>query len=362
MLFVQWTNAQNLLTNPGAESDYDSWTKTDGGSGWGFGGGEGLAFTTIPHTGSQCWASSYSSCALTQTIDLLTKGYTVAQLDLAPVISAGLYVQTNCFNGGTISITVELLNSSDDVIYTENIANNATLEINLPWTLKNACINGYGSGVRKIRFSFSGNGTLSWGGDYGPDFDDAYVYLVSSEASFFEIITNNATDILSSSANLNGFLYTQEAGNKPVTFEYGTSASLGTIINADQSPVTTSGSTQVSATLSDLIPSTTYYYRTSVADGSTTQTGDIYSFTTASDPLAGLDNPKSMFALYPNPTTDGFTIAAGEQTATVAIYDLSGALMLTQQAKGETYINMNSLQQGVYMVKVNGLVAKLMKK
>ena len=358
MLFVQWTNAQNLLTNPGAESDYDGWTKTDGGSGWGF-GGKDLAFSTIPHTGLQCWASSYSSCTLTQTIDLIAKGYTEAQLNLAPVISAGLYVQTNCYNGGTISITVELLDNSDAVIFTENIVDNTILEKDLPWTLKNACINGYGSGVRKIRFSFSGKDMIGWGGNYGPDFDDAYVHFLSSD---FEIITNNATDILSSSANLNGFLYTQEAGNKTVIFEYGTSASLGTIINANQSPVTTLGSTQVSATLSDLIPSTTYYYRASVADGSTTQTGEIYSFTTASDPLAGLDNPKSMFALYPNPTTDGFTIAAGEQTATVSIYDLSGALMLTQQAKGETYINMSSLQKGVYMVKANGLVAKLLKK
>ena len=68
------------------------------------------------------------------------------------------------------------------------------------------------------------------------------------------------------------------------------------------------------------------------------------------------------FVIYPNPTTDGFTLDAGAQTIPVSIYDLSGALVLSQQITGKSYINISSLQQGVYVVKADGMVGKLVKK
>jgi hypothetical protein len=80
--------ATNLLGNPGAESDYAGWTVTNGGSGWSTNG-------QTPHSGTKCWNSSYSSCTLSQTIDLIAKGYTAEVLDAAPTISTGVYVKTN---------------------------------------------------------------------------------------------------------------------------------------------------------------------------------------------------------------------------------------------------------------------------
>jgi len=70
----------------------------------------------------------------------------------------------------------------------------------------------------------------------------------------------------------------------------------------------------------------------------------------------------SAMELYPNPATNGFTIDAGEKTQIVSIYNLSGSLVLTQQALGKTFININALKPGMYIVKVNGSVEKLVKK
>jgi hypothetical protein len=69
----------------------------------------------------------------------------------------------------------------------------------------------------------------------------------------------------------------------------------------------------------------------------------------------------NQMCIYPNPATEGFIIHAGEQKATVCIYDLRGVLVLTQQVTGECYVDITSLKQGVYMVKTNGLIKKIVK-
>ena len=86
---------------------------------------------------------------------------------------------------------------------------------------------------------------------------------------------------------------------------------------------------------------------------SITQTGVITGVSETNSPTK---------ALYPNPATNGFTIDAGEKTQMVLIYNLSGSLVLTQQISGETFININALKQGMYIVKANGSVGKLIKK
>jgi len=79
--------------------------------------------------------------------------------------------------------------------------------------------------------------------------------------------------------------------------------------------------------------------------------------------ISGVNNATvTALSLYPNPATDGFSIQAGEKASTISIYDLSGSLVLSQQIIGKSYINISSLQQGVYVVKADGLVGKLVKK
>jgi hypothetical protein len=65
--------------------------------------------------------------------------------------------------------------------------------------------------------------------------------------------------------------------------------------------------------------------------------------------------------LYPNPCTDGFTVNAGDKATTLYIYDLSGKLIFTRQVIGLSRVNVGNMDNGVYVVKVNGMNIKLIK-
>ena len=168
---------RNIVDNPGAESNYTSWTKTDGGTGWGIDPSAGMG-------GTACWVTSYQNCTLTQTIDLSAKGISAATIDAFPSIQIGTYVypgwdgSPTTPNRGTITIKFELLNASGTVLQTEYLANNTALSTSMTnWTSYSAEIRGYPTGVRYIRVTLVGKDAKNWGGTYGPGFDDVSVQI-----------------------------------------------------------------------------------------------------------------------------------------------------------------------------------------
>ncbi len=72
-------------------------------------------------------------------------------------------------------------------------------------------------------------------------------------------------------------------------------------------------------------------------------------------------NETTEIALYPNPTTDGFTINMSEKKSLISIYDLSGNLILSKSVQGNDYINVSYLNKGIYIVKLNLETYKLIK-
>lgn len=74
--------------------------------------------------------------------------------------------------------------------------------------------------------------------------------------------------------------------------------------------------------------------------------------------LAGNDH----LILYPNPTSEGFYINAGEDKwSTISIYNLAGMRSQVSVIKGRNYIDISSLTPGQYIVKIlssNGTVEK----
>jgi len=170
---TSWSQT-NLLSNPGAENSYDGWTKTNGGDGW------AINYSWTPRSGNNCWVSSYGACTLKQTIDLLTAGYSETDLDASNTILAGAYACTNQYIGGFITIKVELCAKDGTVISTYYISNNEELAVNTIWTNKSLPISGYGTGVRKINFYLIGKDKNWWAEQFGPAFDDSYVYLTKS--------------------------------------------------------------------------------------------------------------------------------------------------------------------------------------
>ena len=166
----------NLLSNPGAENNYDGWTKTDGGSGWAI----NYLPEITPHSGTNYWISSYNVCTLEQTIDLSAAGYSEADLNTSPDILAGVYVHTNGSSGGYVTIKVELCSTDGTVISTYYISNNEFLALNTDWTNKSLVISNYGKGVRKINFYLMGKDARGWKFQFGTAFDDSYIYLTKS--------------------------------------------------------------------------------------------------------------------------------------------------------------------------------------
>lgn len=68
--------------------------------------------------------------------------------------------------------------------------------------------------------------------------------------------------------------------------------------------------------------------------------------------------------VYPNPATDVVTVSAGEDITSLAIYSLTGAQMGvdTEVNGGEAVMNVSSLQNGAYIINVNGKSVKLIKR
>jgi len=264
----------NVLSNPSAENGFDSWTITNGGDGWGFAGNESS------RSGNNCWSSSYDWGSLSQTINLLDRGYSEVSLDASPTINAGVYAKAyeGC-GDGTISIVAELLDASGSVLATNNISNSEYIGTS-NWQLKSGSFSGYGAGVRQIRFTLSGiDDYCGNGGSYGPAFDDASVTIDAKPFISLTAITNPTTSIDSTSATLNGQVFAN-GSSTTVTFEYGTSLALGSSISADQSPVVNASPVSVSKGITGLSANTIYYVRTKAVNATETNYSAIKTFTT----------------------------------------------------------------------------------
>lgn len=66
--------------------------------------------------------------------------------------------------------------------------------------------------------------------------------------------------------------------------------------------------------------------------------------------------------LYPNPFVNGFTVNADALESQLAILDLSGRIVHMQQVSGKSYVDMQKLSRGIYLVVVNGESIKLVKR
>ena len=96
-------------------------------------------------------------------------------------------------------------------------------------------------------------------------------------------VITGVADVTGNSATLNGTVNANGASTD-VTFEYGTSATYGTTVNATQSPLTGSTDTAVSYPLASLLPNNTYHFRAVGTNTGGTVNGLDATFTT---PCAG---------------------------------------------------------------------------
>lgn len=79
------------------------------------------------------------------------------------------------------------------------------------------------------------------------------------------------------------------------------------------------------------------------------------------DPCLGVDDLGSgNIQLYPNPATNAITIQHGLNTPQrVEIMDLRGSVALTQMVADKGEVNVSTLAEGIYIVRVNGVQQRL---
>ena len=117
--------------------------------------------------------------------------------------------------------------------------------------------------------------TNSVGTAYGDDI------LFSTLGQTPSCITQPATDLSATGAKLNGTINANFLSSI-VTFEYGLTTSYGNTTTATQSPVTGNTITNISVTISGLIPNTTYHFRVKAVNSMGTSSGSDLAFTTNS--------------------------------------------------------------------------------
>jgi phosphodiesterase/alkaline phosphatase D-like protein len=136
-------------------------------------------------------------------------------------------------------------------------------------------------------------------------------------AAIVPVVTTGTTStVTSTGATLNG---TVNANNASTTasFNYGTTTSYGTNVTADQSPVTGTGNTAISATLSGLIPNTTYHYQATGSNIAGTTNGvDSTFYTPAVVPTVTTNAGSSITAT--GATLNG-TVNANNASSTVSV-------------------------------------------
>lgn len=173
------------MANPSGEFAPDvGWTIIAGppvpdSTGWGRAVADGVDST--PGYFITSW--SPVPCKRSQTIDLLAKGATAAELDAAPEIEVEEWfnyypnvVGTGVPPPDTYYIKVELRGASNNVIATWNVGTEAARKTAASgWVKESHKFIGYGPGVRYVYFEDGGADAGGWLGQYGSYHDGASV-------------------------------------------------------------------------------------------------------------------------------------------------------------------------------------------
>ncbi|MCH3924623.1 MAG: fibronectin type III domain-containing protein [Bacteroidales bacterium] len=203
--------------------------------------------------------------------------------------------------------------------------------------------------TNNTQYTFRCYATTSVGTVYG---DTMTFTTLNQQIVVLPSVTTDSSNAISAST---AKLYaTITIGTEPITQQ-------GFMVKAvnDAEFTTNSGSVvnnQMTTTLVNLLPATTYTYKAFVSTADTTIYGVEKTFTTVSG-IAGVENNSFVVSLYPNPTQGDATLNVEglNENANIIITDVQGRLVSNQAMKAgqkTLTINRNNLTSGVYYVRV----------
>ncbi len=124
--------------------------------------------------------------------------------------------------------------------------------------------------------------------------------------------------------------------------------------NAIWDSIAVEGQTEISVTLSDLLPQTTYSFKAFITTENALIQGEELTFTTDESSLSNVENTIEV-NLYPNPVNEKVYLETKgfENEAKAMLSDLQGRILKEIEINSERIeINLNTLSSGVYYLKV----------
>ena len=367
------SSCANLLLNPGAESGLIDWNFSTGtGTDWVI---QGSSF------GSSSFVASYNWSTKSQTIDLVSNGFTSSYLDTEPLV----YIQ-EMYNGHTVDFSdqyylhVELRDSLGGIIASfDDGTQSMPLIADTSWKTSSHTFSSYGSGLRYIYFESGGNDAEYWAGHYGTKIDEAQVKFITSGTDV-QIACNSYTWI-------DGITYT--SNNNSATYMLTNSTGCDSLVTLDLTINTLNNNIiNNSPTLSSVIAGGAYQWldcdnNYAIINGETNQnftasnngnyavevTYNSCTDTSACEIVNNVSILENSFfkapSVYPNPTTKRLTIKLDNvyENIQISITTIEGELIshLDYQSTDNISFEINEAP-GIYIIGISnqdGNTAKL---
>jgi uncharacterized repeat protein (TIGR02543 family) len=178
------------------------------------------------------------------------------------------------------------------------------------------------------------------------------------------IFTGTALTAISTTATGDVTLYAKWTVN---TYTISASAGNNGNISPSGEVIATYGSDQ-SFTIT---ANNSYHIKDVLVDGNSVGAVSSYTFSSVAanhtiaasfDITTGIEETSQTgVTLYPNPCRNSFIVNAGGESTMLYMYDVNGKLTLSQSIQGKSTVNVSSLSEGIYVVKIDGRNYKLIK-
>lgn len=157
-------------------------------------------------------------------------------------------------------------------------------------------------------------------------------------------------------AQLLGLINTYGKVLTNIKFEYGTTDSYGSIIEGNPNFVNGYNTKSINATITNLLPKQTYFYRLSAVSNGTQIYSKMHQFTNGQLNIEDVQLNEINVTLYPNPAHDDvyITINENKNVANIKVIDLHGKVLETQSnpMQNKIKIELSNKPRGIYFIKL----------
>ena len=369
-------SASSINENVAANSTVGTLSTTDTDA------GNTFTYTLVSGTGSTdnvSFNTSGSSLRITNSPNYETKSsYT---LRIRTTDQGGLYTEKaftitiNDLNETPTNISLSASSINENVAANSTVGTLSTTDTDAGNTFTYTLVSGTGS-TDNVSFNISGSSLLITA---SPDFEAKNSYSVrvrttdQGSLTFEKVFTITIINVdeapTVTTQAVSSIAETTATGNGNITnlgdpnpTQYGVVWSTSNNPTVDLTTKTEEGAIAVSgafaSSITGLIKNTTYYVKAYATNATGTVYGDEVSFTTLDVTTNINESMVTSFNIYPNPAKEKIMIQGMTKGDKAYLYNQSGQFVLISD---EAEIDITQLQSGIYMIRINEKVVKLIK-